>query len=353
VAESFPRYMINRLSTVFALLFIVSEFSLAQPLNKFTKIENIEWAKPEGFSLTMDIYTPDTGKSNYPVLIIFHGGGWLINNETIMDQMSRYIVEHSGYVVCNVNYRLLPTSNNTTTLNQMVEDVFGAVLWIKDHIVTYKGDPQKIAVSGDSAGGHLAAMVVTSGHRLESDGFNGNTLGFTPSYLPKGKTAEDVARNNGLTVQAAVLNYPATDIYGTCLGPSGDGMNGFESSSNFFWNIGQATPRGIFGEKINVKNNPEPYKACSPLYNIPNVKERKLPPQFCAVGTKDNLTTPSLVKEYVTALQQAAQPVEYWEHEGRPHAYLDSGSNQYLGISFEKDAPIAIDRIIEFLDKVF
>ncbi len=322
-------------------------------LNKFDVVQNVEWAKPEGISLTMDIYTPSTGKKNYPVYVIFHGGGWLINNETIMDQMSQYIVEHADYVVCNVNYRLLPENNNTTTMNQIVEDVMGAVVWIRENIAKHKGNPQQIAVSGDSAGGHLAAMVTLMGEKLESDGFAGDSFGFKPTYLPAGKSAEDIAKNKGLAVQAAVLNYPATDLYKACVGSNGDGSDGFETAGNFFWQLGKATPRGIFGNRVNVRDHAAQYKAVSPLYNIPQATTRKLPPTLCAVGSKDNLTTPALVKEYADALKAAGHPVEYWEYEGRPHAYLDSGANQYLGTSFEKDAPIAIDRIIVFLDSVF
>lgn len=335
-----------------ASLIHAQDVKTAPALNTFDVVQNVEWAKPEGISLTMDIYTPKTGKKNYPVYVIFHGGGWLINNETIMDQMSQYIVEHSDYVVCNVNYRLLPQNNNTTTMNQIIEDVMGAVLYIKQNVSKYKGNPDQIAVSGDSAGGHLSAMIASAGDKLESDAFDGPTLGFKPTYLPPGKTAEDVAKSRGLAVQAAVLNYPATDIYKSCLG-KGDGTDGFETASNFFWQIGQASPRGIFGSGRNVKDNPEFYKAVSPIYNIPQASVKKLPPTLCAVGSKDNLTTPALVKEYADALQAAGHPVEYWVYESRPHAYLDSGANQYLGTSFEKDAPEAIDRIIVFLDSVF
>jgi acetyl esterase len=67
----------------------------------------------------------------------------MINNETIMDQMSQYLATHSEFVVCNVNYRLLGANNNTTTINQQIEDVMGAVLWIKENISTYKGDATK------------------------------------------------------------------------------------------------------------------------------------------------------------------------------------------------------------------
>jgi hypothetical protein len=47
--------------------------------------KDILWASPEGFDLTMDIYTPEFDLDHYPVLVIFHGGGWLINDKSIMD----------------------------------------------------------------------------------------------------------------------------------------------------------------------------------------------------------------------------------------------------------------------------
>lgn len=325
----------------------------SKKLHEFKVVQNIAWAKPDGISLTMDIYTPQTGKSNYPVYVIFHGGGWLINNESIMDEMSQYMAAHGEYVICNVNYRLLPQGGNSITMNQIVEDAMGALLWIKDNIGKYKGNADKIAVSGDSAGGHLAAMVSNAGNKLESDGYAGPTLGFKPTYLPPGKTAEQVAQEDGLAVQAVVLNYPATDIYRSCFGSAGDGTDGFEHKSNIFWQLGRANARGIFGDSINVRTHPEFYKMVSPIYLIPHANDRKLPPHFCAVGSHDNLTTPGLVKEYVDALKVVGHDVTYWEHMGRPHAYLDSGANQFLGTSFEKDAPIAIDQILAFLDSVF
>ncbi len=70
----------------------------------------------------MDIYIPDTGKDSYPVLIIFHGGGWLINDKSPMTCMSEYIASHSEYVVYNVNYRLLVDDNNTVTMNHLSAD---------------------------------------------------------------------------------------------------------------------------------------------------------------------------------------------------------------------------------------
>jgi acetyl esterase len=318
--------------------------TLVDSSHTFDVTKDIEWAKPKGFSLKLDIYVPKTGKKSYPVVIIYHGGGWLLSPKEIMNDMSEYLASHSEFIVCNVQYRLLGDNGNTTTMNEIVGDVFGAVVWVKEHIKAYKGDPDKIAVTGDSAGGHLAEMVVISGNNLGSEGFSKTSLSFIPTYLPKGKTAEDIKKKNGMAVQAAMISYGVFDLYTSALG-------GFETSSNRLWEYAKATPRGMFGGSINVKDNPEYYKAISPLYNIPKASERKLPPQLVIVGTKDRLITAA--QQYVKALKDAGQSVEYWESEGRPHGFLDRGSNPNAGTSFVKDGAPAVDRMIVFLNTVF
>ena len=304
------------------------------------------WASPDGFDLTMDILTPKSGKEFYPVVVIFHGGAWLIRDKSIMDQMSKYLVTNSEYVVCNVNYRLLADNGNTITLNQIIEDVFGSILWIKENIINYKGDNTKLAVTGDSAGGHLSAMIVNMGTKLSSHGFTSTPLGFNPTYLPEGKTAEEVAEENGLEVQAGILSYGSYDLYATSL-------KGFEKMKNLFWLISGSLPRGIFGKSFNVVDNPEMYKAVSPSLNIPNSSELKLPPQLLTAGSKDKLVTPHSVKTYKKNLESLGHHAEYWEHQDRGHAFLDSNSNGFLGNKFEKNAPQALDVMIRFLNKVF
>ncbi|MEL4307114.1 alpha/beta hydrolase [Joostella sp. CR20] len=318
--------------------------------HQYSEAKDVLWASPKGYDLTMDIYTPQTNKSSYPVLIIYHGGGWLINNKSIMDEMSQYIASHSEYVVCNVNYRLLTANDNTTHMNEIIEDAMGAVLWTKEHISKYKGNPNEVAVTGDSAGGHLAAMVVNAKDNISEKGFSEGVLSFTPTYIPTNKTIADIKADNSLEVQAAILSYPAVDIYTAAVG---DGVNGFESDTNFFWQMGGAKARGIFGENINAKDNPEYYKTCSPIYTVSQNSERAFPPQFCHVGSKDATTTPTSIQAYVDKLNENNQPVEFWIYKGRNHAYLDSGSNEFLGNSFDKDAIEPIHKIISFLDGIF
>ncbi|RZA04533.1 MAG: alpha/beta hydrolase [Moraxellaceae bacterium] len=334
--------LLLKLLVSFSIAFV---FCFSANAHEFKVHKDILWASPKNFPLTADIYVPQTGKKNYPVLVIYHGGGWLINTNAIMNSMSEYIASHSDIIVANMNYRVMPSNNNTTTMNEIVEDVFGGVLWVKDNIAHYGGDPKRVAVTGDSAGGHLTAMLLMSGRKLESDGFAGKTLGFNPTYLPAGNTAEKIAKKDGLKIQAAVISYGAFDLYETV-------KNGFETPSNFFWKFAKAEPRGLFGSNVNLDKNPDYYKAVSPIYNIPKRSQYKLPPQFVHVGSNDKLTTPELVKNYVDALKKAGQPVEHKVYTGPNHAFLDGGTNDDLGNKFERDAPQALDDIISFLNKV-
>jgi acetyl esterase/lipase len=95
------------------------------------------------------------------------------------------------------------------------------------------------------------------------------------------------------------------------------------------------------------------YKAISPSQNIPQATERQFPPQLLSAGSEDPVVSPESVKSYVKMLQSAGHTALYWEYEGKSHAFLDSGSNMLLGSSFEADAPMALNVMIEFLDEVF
>ena len=313
--------------------------------SNYALVEDVVWSSPKGMDLTLDIYTPVSSRSTNPVLIIFHGGGWLMNDNSIMDQMSQYLATNSEYVICNVNYRLLSDLDNSVTLNEIVEDAFGAVLWIKDNISKYKGDNTKIAVTGDSAGAHLSAMIVNSGMALSSGKFE-ESLRFNPTWLPHNKTPEQVAEEDDLAVQAAILSYGAFNIYQGSL-------DGFETFKNPFWLVTGSRARGLFGNKYNVEINPDMYRAVSPIYNIPKQMEKVLPPQYFIVGSEDSLTTPASVNEYIDEMNSNGHLTSYWEYEGRSHAFLDSGTNLLLGTSFAENAPQAIDKIIDFLDLVF
>lgn len=308
--------------------------------------KDIVWASPKGFDLTLDIAVPETKTKAKPVLVIFHGGGWLLNNKSIMTDLANSIAARTDVITVNANYRLLSDVNNTTTVNELIEDSMGAVLWVKENIQRYGGDPKKVAVTGDSAGGHLAAMVTLAGRNLGSDGFDKKPLKFKPTYLPKGKTAEQVAKQDGLKLQATILSYAGFSLVDVAKG-------GFETEKNPFWKYAKANPRGFFGEKINLNDNLDYYQAVSPNQYLVNAKEYALPPQFVHVGELDGMTTPDSAKKYVEQLQSLGQNVQLKIHPGKKHGFLDSGCNDYNNGCFKELSEPAVTDMIEFLNKVF
>lgn len=328
------------------LLFLLSLCATAQADQEINHHRDIVWSSPEGFDLTLDIAVPDTETKTKPVLVILHGGGWLLNNKSIMTDLADSIAKRTDIITVNANYRLLSDVNNTTKVNEIVEDAMGAVLWVKDNIHKYGGDPNKVAITGDSAGGHLAAMVTLAGRNLDSDGFDQKPLGFNPTYLPPGKTAEQVAKDDGLKLQATILSYAGHSLLDIA-------KNGFESKDNQFWTWAEAEARGMFGNNINVEDSPEYYQAVSPNHYLVHRKEYSLPPQFVHVGSEDPMTTPETARRYVKQLRILNQPVQLTIYEGKSHGFLDSGCNDYNNGCFKELSEPAVTDMVEFLNHVF
>jgi len=97
----------------------------------------------------LDIYYPENSK-NFATIIWFHGGGITGGSKEIPEAL-----KNKGYCVIGINYRLSPK----VKAPKYIEDSAAAVAWVFNNISTYGGDPDKIFVSGHSAGGYLAAMI--------------------------------------------------------------------------------------------------------------------------------------------------------------------------------------------------
>lgn len=98
------------------------------------------------------IYRPVSGDEPLPVLVYFHGGGWIFSSIAAMDRVARLIANEAGVIVISVNYRLAP-EHPYPAASDDGEDAF---LWARSHADTFGGNPAHIAVGGDSAGGHIA-----------------------------------------------------------------------------------------------------------------------------------------------------------------------------------------------------
>ena len=105
-------------------------------------------------SLPIRLYWPD-GDGPFPVLVYFHGGGWVLGNLDTHDGICRALTNGAGCLTISVDYRLAPEHNFPAA----VEDAYAATCWAAANAAELGGDPGRLAVGGDSAGGNLAAAV--------------------------------------------------------------------------------------------------------------------------------------------------------------------------------------------------
>jgi len=255
---------------------------------------DVVWASPGGRDLHLDVSAPE-GDGPFPVLVWIHGGGWEMFSKEANEGLARYVTNR-GYVVFNVNYRMYPEVEMKT----IIEDAMGSVVWVKENAWLYNGDAERIAVSGHSAGGHLAAMVgVACG-----DPF------FTPTYQ-----SDEVA---DCSVKAAI---PVSGVYD-------------------FVRRGEENPERwgqVFG--VEIDDDRELYEKCSPISYV----RAGLPPQLVVYAEEEGLRPAN--EDWIEMLEQAGVPVASHMELGEDHLWPTW--------HFKKSAKNSYDKMIEFLDEQF
>ena len=288
-----------------------------------TRINDIVYAKPGVKELKYDAYIPD-GAKKLPGIVIIHGGGWQMNCEDVMLGLARELSRDGKYVVFSIDYRWNGTADGDKEPNTMVdliEDCYGAILHIQEHAADYGLDPKRLAVTGDSAGGHLCASVATMIERVGDGGFGvkPGVYQYLPTYMPKGMSAKK-ARKKLLAIKAVAPNY------------------------------------GIFsvsGIERFVNNLPEEgKKAVAPLDNIPSPKIRKIP-HWINRGTEDTLITDEVTMEYYNAVKAAGQEVFYVKVPGAAHAYYDWKPDTATKETFKKYGIPYARQMEDFFNTVF
>lgn len=282
-------------------------------LEGYRTIQDIVYAQPGVKALKYDMFIPD-GARNLPCIVIIHGGGWSSNTEDIMRGLARELIKGDRYVVASIDYRWIGTRDGdktANTMNQLIEDCFGAILHIQEHASEYGIDPKKIAVTGDSAGGHLSACM---GTLIEKVGDK-----FIPTYMPEGMKVKK-ARKSLMAIKAAAPSYGVFD-------------------------------RGSLARFVSGLSE-EDQKLVAPNDNIPSVKERAIP-QYLVLGTLDRTVGREPMEKYVENLKAAGQKAELVIVEGASHAFFDWKPDQRTKDTFAQyGVPYAAD-MKRFFDEVF
>jgi alpha-L-fucosidase 2 len=140
------------------LSMVLFSFAFAQTASAALKTD-IEFANVGGESLKLDAYVPERA-GPFAAVILVHGGGWTAGDKSggprkaLIAPMQEPL-ERAGFAWFSINYRLAPKHRYPAC----VEDVEAAIRWVKAHAAEYRLDPKRIAISGESAGGHLVALA--------------------------------------------------------------------------------------------------------------------------------------------------------------------------------------------------
>ena len=214
-----------------------------------------------------------------PVLLQVHGGGWVLGDK---DTQGIPLMQHMasrGWVCVAMNYRLSPRSRFPDHL----VDVKRALAWVREHATELGADPSFVAVTGGSAGGHLASMMALTQNE--------------PEYQPGFEQADT-------SVHAAVPFYGVYDF------AAESGTRSAKERRDGFLN------RYVMPADARVA--PDDYAKASPLQLV----DERTPPFFVIHGTHDTLVPVAEAREFVHRLHDISkQPVVYAELPGTQHAF--------------------------------
>lgn len=126
-----------------------------RPVHQGLRVEDRTIDGPAGPIALRLYWPPEAGDAALPVVMFFHGGGWVVGDLDSYDADARRHAVGSGALVVAVDYRLAPEHPYPAA----VDDVWAATRWVAEHVDELGADPNRLAVAGDSAGGNLAAVV--------------------------------------------------------------------------------------------------------------------------------------------------------------------------------------------------
>lgn len=241
--------------------------------------EKVVYKTIDTLSLSMDIFYPEQvdTKKKYPAIVFFFGGGWSNGSTSQFVTHAKYFTGR-GIISVLVDYRV--RSRHHTTPFQSLEDAKSAMRFLRSNAEKFQIDPDKIAASGGSAGGHLAAATAT-----------------VEKY-------NDVNDNPAVSAKpnALILFNPVID--------NGPGGYGFER-------IG------------------EEYPYFSPLHNI----RKGTPPTVIFLGTKDHLVPVETAQYYKKVMERVGSRCDLFLFEDQPHGFfnLRKGSEYYRKTLFLAD----------------
>lgn len=151
--------LISAITTVFCVLLIIRSAMAQQavPIDGGSVLRNLKYGDGPAASNMLDLYLPDDKfPAPFPLIVWIHGGGWEQGNKNDTPAVGAI---YFGYAVASMNYRL----SHQAIFPAQIQDCRAAIRWLRANANKYKINPDRIGVWGASAGGHLSALLGTSG----------------------------------------------------------------------------------------------------------------------------------------------------------------------------------------------
>ncbi len=191
----------DELSVVEARAAIATLSAAAGEGEAVARVENRTVPGPRG-EIPIRVYTPE-GRAPFPVLVYFHGGGWVIGNLETHDGVCRHLANAAGAVVVSVDYRLAPEHPFPAS----GEDAYAATRWVAANAAVIGGDAKRIAVGGDSAGGNLAAVVSLMARDRGGPPLVFQLLAYPVTDTPSANTASYRENAEGYFLTAKMMHW--------------------------------------------------------------------------------------------------------------------------------------------------
>ncbi len=270
------------LQKLFTILVLLTWGSALHAETKFKRKQDVIYGRKFGTALTMDVFTPE--KPNGYGIIWVVSGGWLSSHEAIMTNYPSFL--DRGYTV----FAVVHGSQPKFTITEIVPDMMRSVRFIRHNAKRYGIHPDKIGVSGGSAGGHLSLTLGTQGG-------------------PGDANAKDPVDRESSAVQCVACFFPPTDFinYGK---PDGDGV-GFGILKGF---------KAAFGPEADTA--PGRYKlgkAISPIYFV----HSNQPPILIIHGDADDLVPIQQAQTFVEKCKQTGDIAKLSVRPGKGHGWPD------------------------------
>lgn len=242
------------------------------PAAPVAKVGERSVAGPGG-PLTLRIYTPQ-GTGAFPVVVFFHGSGFVLCSLDTHDGMCRNLCAGAGALVVSVDYRLAPEHRFPAA----TDDCLFATRWAAEHAAELNGDATRLAVAGDSAGGNLAAVTAL---RIRDEG--------------------------GPALAAQLLIYPATAHASSAMPSYAENAEGFgltRATMEWFWNH--------YADPAHAKH---PHAAPLEAADLAG-----LPPALVQTAEYDPLRDEG--DRYAERLRAAGVPTQHSRWDGMNHGFV-------------------------------